>query len=161
MPRGYVIRGFFSGAYLNGVDAKHRLSVPAPLRETIEARSQLKSLVLAPAEHAPCLVGYDVTHFERVQQGLVAQFSGDFGPGRSVKARSLFGMAEQLNYDDTGRIILPPILRDLGELKGQAMFLGAGEYFELWSPELLVAEPDQDPRLIRMARALMAQKGAP
>lgn len=145
---------------MNGVDAKNRLSVPAPLRETIEARSQLKCVVLAPAEHAPCLIGYDVTHFERVQEGLSTQFVNDFGPGRSLKARSLFGMAEQLNYDHTGRIIMPPILREIGEIKSQALFLGAGDYFELWDPEVLVAEPEQDPRLIRMAKALMAQKGA-
>ncbi len=141
---------------MNGVDAKHRLSVPSALRETIEARSQVKALVLGPAEHAPCLMGYDITHFERVQAGLAEQFSGDFGPARSVKARTLFGLAEQLKYDDTGRIILTPTLRDMGEIGSEALFLGAGDYFELWSPELLLAEQGQDPRLVRTVKALMA-----
>lgn len=154
--RGSVIRGYFAGAYLNGVDAKHRLSVPAALRETIEARSQVKAVVLGPAEHAPCLVGYDVSHFERLQAGLAEQFAGDFGPARGVKARLLFGLAEQLRYDDTGRIILTPALRDMGDLAGEALFLGAGDYFELWSPAALLAEPGQDARLVRTVRSLMA-----
>lgn len=154
--RGSVIRVYFSGAYVNGVDAKHRLSVPSALRETIEARSQVKALVLGPADHAPCLVGYDITHYERLQAGLAEQFAGDFGPARSVKARTLFGLAEQLKYDDTGRIVLTPTLRDMGEIGGEALFLGAGDYFELWAPELLLAQEGQDPRLVRTVRSLMA-----
>lgn len=143
---------------MNGIDAKHRLSVPAPLRETIEARSQTKALVLAPAEHAPCLIGYDLTFFERMEQRLAEQFAGDFGPGRSNKARTLFGLSERLKYDDTGRIVLTPTLRDMGELGGQAIFLGAGDYFELWAPELLLEQEDQDPRLLRTVKTLLAGK---
>ena len=145
---------------MNGVDAKHRLSVPAPLRETIEARSQMKALVLSPAEHAPCLIGYDVTYFARIEARLEAEFAQDFGPGRSLKARTLFAMTEQLKYDDTGRIILSPTLRDAGEIGGEALFMGAGDYFELWSPEVLLAQPDIDARLVRAVKSLMAGRAA-
>ena len=155
-----VIRGYFSGTYVNGVDAKHRLSVPSSLRETIEARSQVKALVLSPAEHAPCLIGYDVTYFARIEARLEAEFAQDFGPGRSLKARTLFAMTEQLKYDDTGRIILTPTLRDAGEIGGQALFMGAGDYFELWSPEVLLAQPDLDPRLVRTVKSLLAGRSA-
>ncbi len=154
-----MIRGYFSGAYVNGIDAKHRLSVPAPLRETVETRSATKAIVLAAAEHAPCLMGFDVTHFERIQADLSARFAGDFGPGRSMAARDLFGMADTLKYDDSGRIILTPILLELGELKGDALFLGAGDYFELWSPAAMLAREGQDPRLLKVVRALVAQRG--
>lgn len=155
-----VIRAWFAGTYLNGVDAKHRLSVPAPLRETIEARSQQKSLVLAPAEHASCLVGYDVTHFERLESRLEREFDGDFGPGRSDRGRILFGTTETLRYDDTGRIVLSPILKELGGIDRQALFLGAGDYFEIWSPEVLLAEPGLDQRLKRIVSALVAGRTA-
>lgn len=141
---------------MNGVDAKHRLSVPSTLRETIENRSQIKALVLSPAEHAPCLVGYDVSYYARIEARLEAEFAQDFGPGRSMKARNLFAMAEQLKYDDTGRIILTPTLRDAGEIGSQAVFMGAGDYFELWAPEALLAQPDLDPRLARSVKSLMA-----
>lgn len=155
-----VIRGYFSGTYVNGVDAKHRLSVPSPLRETIETRSQMKALVLSPAEHAPCLIGYDVTYFDRIEQRLEAEFAQDFGPGRGQKARALFGMTEQLKYDDNGRIILTPTLRDAGEIGSEALFLGAGDYFELWSPELLLAQPGIDPRQLRTVKSLLAGRAA-
>ncbi len=150
---------FFSGTYMNQVDAKHRLSVPATFRETIETRSGSRTVVLAPAEHAPCLVGYDIGHFEAVHAEIAARFAGDFGPGRGNLARTLFASAETLGYDDNGRIILPPILLELGELSGPALFLGAGDYFELWAPGLLLASDDVDPRLKRVVRALMQARG--
>ncbi|WP_194744582.1 division/cell wall cluster transcriptional repressor MraZ [Thermaurantiacus tibetensis] len=153
------MRGFFQGTYLNQVDAKHRLSVPAPIRETIEARSGRRTVVLAPSEHAPCLVGYDVTHLETLHRQLEQRFAGDFGPARGNLARTLFASAETLAYDDTGRIILSPILRDLGELAGPALFLGAGDYFELWSPARFLETEGIDPRLVRTVRALLQAKG--
>lgn len=133
--------------------------MPAPIRETIEARSQTRSVVLGPAEHAPCLVGYDVSYFDQLRASMSERFAGDYGPGRSTTARTLFAMSDVLKYEENGRVILSPILLDLGGLKSQALFLGAGDYFELWAPETLLAEAGQDPRLIRMVRALMAQKG--
>jgi MraZ protein len=134
--------------------------VPAPLRETIEARSQQKSLVLAPAEHASCLVGYDLTHFERLESRLAREFDGDFGPGRGDRSRILFGTTETLRYDETGRIVLSPILKELGGIDRQALFLGAGDYFEIWSPEVLLAEPGLDARLKRIVSALVAGRTA-
>lgn len=151
-----IIRGYFSGTYVNGVDGKNRLSVPSSLRETIEARSGTKALILSPAEHAPCLVGYDVSYFARIESRLEQEFAEDFGPGRSSKARQLFAMAEQLKYDDTGRIVLTATLRDAGELEATAIFLGAGDYFELWSPTLLLARGDLDPRMLRSVQSLLA-----
>ncbi|WP_448582100.1 division/cell wall cluster transcriptional repressor MraZ [Thermaurantiacus sp.] len=150
---------FFSGTYLNHVDAKHRLSVPSSFREIIEARSGSKTVVLAPAEHAPCLIGYDLTHLETLHAELEQRFAGDFGPGRSNLARTLFASAETLSYDENGRIILPSILIEIGELAGPALFLGAGAYFELWAPARLLASEGIDPRLQRTVRALLQAKG--
>jgi MraZ protein len=155
-----LTRGYYSGAYLNQVDSKNRLSVPAAIRDTVEVRSQARRIVLAPAEHAPCLVGYDETRFARIQEQLETRFEGDFGPSRDRFARTMFGMAETLGYDDNGRVILSAILKDLGELEGPALFLGAGDYFELWAPPRLLEQQDLDPRLVRTVKALLAARGA-
>ncbi len=151
-----VIRAYFSGTYVNGVDAKHRLSVPASLRETIESRSNARELVLGPDAHAPCLIGYDVTYFDRLEARLEDEFAADFGPARSRKARSVFGATEHLKYDDTGRIILSPLMREMGEIAGQVVFMGVGHHFEIWAPEQFLAQPDQDPRVVKLVKALLA-----
>lgn len=141
---------------MNGVDAKNRLSVPAPLRETIETRSHEKALVLSPAEHAPCLVGYDVSYFDRIDARIEAEFAGDFGPGRGQRSRALYAMTEQLKYDDTGRIVLSPTMRDMGELGSTALLMGAGDYFEIWQPELFLTQDGLDPRMVRTVKTLLA-----
>ena len=38
--------------------------------------------------------------------------------------------------------------------------MGAGDYFELWSPEVLLAQPDLDPRLVRTVKSLLAGRSA-
>lgn len=151
-----VIRAYFSGTYVNGIDAKHRLSVPASLRETIETRSQARELVLGPDEHSPCLIGYDVTYFDRLEARLEEEFAADFGPGRSRKSRSVFGATEHLKYDETGRIVLSPLMREMGEIRAQVVFMGVGHHFEIWSPEQFLAQPEQDPRVVKLVRALLA-----
>jgi MraZ protein len=134
--------------------------VPAPLRETIETRSQTRELVLGPDEHAPCLIGYDISYFARLEARLDEEFAADFGPGRSQKARAIFGATEQLRYDDTGRIILSPLLRDMAEIGSDVLFMGLGHHFELWAPEAFLAQPGQDPRLVKLVKALLAGRSA-
>lgn len=155
-----VGRGYFSGTYLNAVDAKHRLSVPAGIRETVESRSGESCVVLAPHEHAPCLVGYDTAYFDTLHAQLNERHAGDYGPDRAHTARTLFAMADRFTYDKTGRIVLTPLLRDLGEIGATALIMGVGDQFEIWAPEAFMAYPGTDPRLVRMAKALMAQKAA-
>ncbi|TPE59539.1 hypothetical protein FJQ54_13750 [Sandaracinobacter neustonicus] len=141
---------------MNGVDLKNRLSVPSSLRETIEARSQTRELVIGPDEHSPCLIGYDVSYFERIEARLEDEFASDFGPGRSLKSRSVFGATEHLKYDDNGRIILSPLMREMGEIGTQVLFMGLGHYFEIWSPEVFLAQEGQDPRVLKLVKALVA-----
>ena len=141
---------------MNGVDAKNRLSVPASLRETIEARSQVRAIVLSPAEHAPCLIGYDISYFERLESRLDEEFAADFGPARSLKSRSIFGATEHLKYDDNGRIILSPLMREMGEIGSHVLFMGLGHHFEIWAPEIFLAQEGQDPRVVKLVKALLA-----
>jgi MraZ protein len=145
---------------VNGVDAKHRLSVPASLRETIEARSGTKELVLGPDEHSPCLIGYDISYFERLEARLDEEFAADFGPGRSLKARSIFGATEHLRYDETGRIILSPLMREMAEIGSTVVYVGVGHHFELWAPDVLLAQPGQDPRVLKLVKALVQGRTA-
>lgn len=154
------MRTIYAGSYVNGLDAKHRLSVPAPIRDVIETRSSTRALVLAPAEHRPCLQGYDVRYLESVQTSIDRRFDNDWSAARGDAARALFGMAETLKIDDNGRIIMTPILRELGEISASddALFVGAGEYFELWNPEQFLAQEGLDPRHARMVKALLAQR---
>lgn len=150
---------FYSGSALNGVDGKNRLSVPAPFRETAEARSSAKAVVLAPHPRLACLLGYDRSYFAQLRQQIERRFGDDFGEDREDFAREAFGAAEDVPYDENGRIILPPILKDMAEIGRAAFFVGASDYFEVWAPEQFLAAKGEGSLVARRLTALMKARG--
>lgn len=151
---------FFHGYAMNAVDAKSRLSIPAAYREVIELRGGGRAVVLAPHEREPCLIGYDRGYSARLQQRLERQFDNDFGTDRDDFARRAFGTSELVPYDDNGRIILSGMLKELGEIEKLAFFIAAGDYFEIWNPQVLLEiKGDKDPRLARIVKRQLEAKG--
>jgi MraZ protein len=51
-------------------------------------------------------------------------------------SRVLFSRAERVEPDGSGRILIPQFLRERVNLDGEALVVGAGNYFEIWSPDL-------------------------
>ena len=143
----------FIGFALNAVDGKNRLSIPAAYREVIAQRSGEKAVLVGPHERLPCLIGYDRTRPAAMQALIDRRFGDDFGPERDDFTANVFGTIENLPYDDTGRVILSPILRDLGEFEGRAFFLGAGNWFEIWNPERLLEARASQTALCRIVQS--------
>lgn len=47
--------------------------------------------------------------------------------------RLLFSNAQKFTPDASGRILIPPFLREYMGLNGEIVLIGGGSYFELWS----------------------------
>ncbi len=154
-----MIDDLFIGNALNGIDAKNRVSVPAAFRDVLAARSDARTLIVAPAERADCLVGYDPTYPAKARAELEARFAGDFGPARDDHFRATFGAAEKVPLDDNGRIILSAAMKDAGEIDRVALFWGMGNTFEMWNPLRFVARPGLDPRIVRIVQRLLDARG--
>jgi len=154
-----VTTELFHGYALNAVDAKNRVSVPAAFRDVILSRSDTRAVVIAISEHSPCLIGYDSRRSAKLQADIETRFAGDWSPARDAQARLAFGASEHVGMEDTGRIILSPTLKDMGEIDRHAFFLGAGEYFEIWNPKLLLDSPGLDARMARIIRRQLDDKG--
>jgi MraZ protein len=150
-----VTPAYFHGHALISVDAKNRLSVPASFREVVEARSGARTVLVAPHEREPCLIGYDRARAARLQELIERRFGDDFGPERDDFARLAFGASEPAHWDETGRIILSATMKELGEIERQVFFLAAGDYFELWNPQRLLEVKGGDQRLARIVRRLL------
>jgi MraZ protein len=60
----------------------------------------------------------------------------------------IFGRASDVSLDSAGRILIPAFLREYAGLDSEAEIVGAGVYFEIWSPkhwaEVLVSVTDAD-----------------
>ena len=150
---------FFHGSALNAVDAKNRVSIPASFREAIRNRTGGTDLFLGVALRQGCLAGYDLVQQEKLNAELEARHGAANSAEREDDASKLFGLAEALTIDSAGRIVLPPILKRVGRIGSQALFVGAGTSFLVWNPELYLAQPGLDPQLAELARIHMEAKG--
>lgn len=139
----------FNGSALNAVDAKGRVSVPAFIRGVIERRSDAKAVVLGAHEADPCLTAYDRgyarhLHSEIERRRLIEEAQDGEAQSHYARARRIFGITEDVPYDTSGRIILPPMMRRKGKIEELALFVGAGGTFEIWNPQLALESGDRD-----------------
>ena len=118
----------FLGQYVHSFDDKSRLTVPARYRELIADGAFVVQgldrnlMVLTPAA------------FEIIYQRIMAMNLTD--PTARLLRRVILGNASQLDVDKAGRILVPQALREFAGLDGEAVLVGQGDYFEIWSPEM-------------------------
>ena len=154
----------FQGSALNAVDAKGRVSVPAFLRSVIERRGDSRTITLAKHESFPALSAYDPAYaalkhsklerfLEKVETGPDAQIDYE---QRNLMA---FAATEEVPYDTSGRIALPPMMRRKGQIEDLALFLGTGETFQIWNPQLLLDDARIPEDLKDIARFRLEERG--
>ncbi len=139
----------FNGSALNAVDAKGRLSVPAFIRQVIERRSDAKAIIIGAHEVDPCLTAYDRNYARNLhgenERRRLNEESAD-PRAHFARARRTFGITEEVPYDSSGRIVLPPMMRRKGRIEDLALFVGVGGTFEIWNPRLALESGDADLR---------------
>ena len=150
----------FNGSALTAVDAKGRLSVPAFIRGVIERRSDAKAVVIGAHEIDPCLTAYDRgyarnLYAENERRRLIEEAGSP--EAHFARARRTFGLTEDVPYDSSGRIILPPMMRRKGQIEELALFVGVGGTFEIWNPHVALKSGDQDLR--ELAAYRLEEKG--
>ena len=117
----------FLGQYRHNIDSKGRLTIPARFRELLSDGAYIAQ------GFEQNLIVLKTPTFEFISQ-KVNQLSMTDQTARELK-RLLFSTAEYVTPDKNGRILIPQFLRDVAGLDHEAVVVGVGEYFELWSPE--------------------------
>jgi transcriptional regulator MraZ len=125
----------FGGNALAAVDAAGRLRLPSFILETLARRSEGRRIVFGAHDSDACLNAYDPAY----RMAL----SGRDG------SRRVFGFAEETEFDASGRVTLPAMMRWKGRIGALALIVGTGGAFEVWNPELALAAGD--PELREMA----------
>jgi len=159
-----ALEHLFQGSALNAVDAKGRVSVPAFLRSVIERRGDAKTIVLASHESFPCLSAYDPAYAALKHSKLERLFEKEEGnPAAALdyQQRNLiaFAATEEVPYDSSGRIVLPPMMRRKGGIDDLALFLGTGETFQIWNPRLFLKDKNIPEDLKDIARYRLEERG--
>lgn len=159
-----ALEHLFQGSALNAVDAKGRVSVPAFLRSVVERRGDARTIVLAKHESFPCLSAYDPAYAALKHAKLERLFEkqeGDAEAALEYQQRNLmaFAATEEVPYDSSGRILIPPMMRRKGQLDDLALFLGTGETFQIWNPTTFLSEPRVPEDMKDIARFRLEERG--
>ena len=159
-----ALEHLFQGSALNAVDAKGRVSVPSFLRSVIERRGDSRTIVLAKHEGFPCLSAYDPAYAALKHaklERLLEKEETNADAQLEYQQRNLmaFAATEEVPYDPSGRIVLPPMMRRKGEIQDLALFLGAGETFQVWNPKLFLKDPRVPEDMKDIARFRLEEKG--
>jgi MraZ protein len=125
----------FFGTFVNRIDAKGRLSVPAPFRAILQARA-LTSVALHPALLEPCLEGAGIDRFDNL---LASQTDAFVPQNRDEAAELIMEELRELPLDGEGRVVLPDEFIAAAKLGDQAAFVGRGWKFQIWEPSLLAS----------------------
>lgn len=116
----------------NRIDAKGRISIPAPFR-AILAKDGFDGLYVHPSLEGPALDCGGHALLREIDVFL-SRFS-PYAPERDTFALALLGTSDVLKLDTEGRIILTEHLKSAAGLTDEATFVGVGHKFQLWAPD--------------------------
>ena len=119
----------FRGASALTLDAKGRMAVPAKFRQRLIESCQGQLVITMYQD--PCLFVYPLPEWERVEQRL-SDLSALDEAAQAIR-RLMIGHAHDVEMDGAGRVLVPPLLRDLAQLDKDVMLIGQGERLEIWS----------------------------
>jgi MraZ protein len=120
------------------LDAKGRLTVPAHFKEALTAAEGGNLVVCKGFER--CLQLFPASVWPSVEEAL-ADLPDD-SRGAAIK-RLIIGSATDVAIDGASRITLPPELREWAGLERETVFMGLGNYFELWDKARRSAEEER------------------
>jgi MraZ protein len=120
----------FKGRFEHTIDAKGRVSIPSRFREILASRYEDDRLIVTSFLE-PCLLAYPVAEWQALEERV--RELPRFDPAVVRLKRVLVSGATECPIDKNGRILIPPVLRDLAGLEREMIWAGMVDNIEIWS----------------------------
>lgn len=117
----------FIGQFEHSIDEKNRIAIPAKFRR------ELKGGAIISKGLDGCLFMFPKAKFTQMAQSI-----GSLPLSKSsarLYARLMLASAEEVDFDNQGRIVLPGYLRRFGNFKKSAEVIGIYDRVEIWAKE--------------------------
>jgi MraZ protein len=122
----------FLGTHQNRLDAKGRVSIPAPFRAALKSGDAPARLVLRPSHKHACIEGWPEDVFQALAEPL--ERLDLFSEEHDDLAATLYADAYPTDADREGRIVLPANLVAHAAITDSVVFMGLGRTFQIWEP---------------------------
>ncbi|MEO0809133.1 MAG: division/cell wall cluster transcriptional repressor MraZ [Pseudomonadota bacterium] len=150
----------FVSTFQNKLDAKGRVSVPAPFRAILERDSYradgVSGVYCYPSLDAPALDAGGERLAQKID-GLLGSLP-DYSDERDELSLALYGDVQVLTIDGDGRIIIPGGLRAHAGLDAKVTFVGLGDKFQIWAPERFEERRTRARAKVHEHRRIFAQR---
>ncbi|MPZ57699.1 MAG: division/cell wall cluster transcriptional repressor MraZ [Rhizobiales bacterium] len=121
----------FVSNYTLRLDAKGRVSIPAPFRGVL-ARDGFNGLYCYPALDQSALDAGGNALLAEIE-ALIGRFP-PYSEERDQFSVALLGTSETLSVDGEGRVVLTEPLKAHAGIKDAVAFVGLGQKFQIWEP---------------------------
>jgi len=127
---GILGKPHFRGQSVHKPDAKGRLRIPTKFREILQ-QHYTDALIITLMDE--CLVAYPPEIWERMES-RVLEFS-QIQPEQRAFMRYFISSAVECEFDNQGRILIPPVLREEVGLGQEVLLAGMLNSFEIWNKQ--------------------------
>jgi MraZ protein len=147
----------FVSNYTLRLDAKGRISIPAPYRGVL-ARDGFDGLYCYPTLGAPSLDAGGHALLKEIE-ALIARFP-PYSDQRDEFSVALYGTSETLKLDGEGRVILSEPMKAHAGITDAAAFVGLGHKFQIWEPARFRAQLAEATEKVRALKRELGSRGA-
>ena len=128
------------GNYLATVDENGRLKIPADFLAELRKSGTRFYITSTKGDRASI---YPMKAWEEIEKKLAKVSSLNAAKQKFLARTSYFG--QQVDIDGQGRILMPPVLREEADLKGQVSVQGRLTYLEIWNDARFLDEMKKNP----------------
>jgi MraZ protein len=116
------------GSHLATVDEKGRVKIPADFLAELRKLGARFYVTSATGDHARI---YPMKVWEEIEKKLAKRSSYEPTKRKFLERTNYYGQV--VDVDGQGRILIPPVLRESAEMKGEVQIQGQLTYLELWN----------------------------
>lgn len=144
----------FRGRFEHAIDNKGRLAVPSKFREILSTNYDERLII---TNFDGCLWAYPVAEWQKVEDKVASlpQFKDE------VKAlqRVFISAAVESPIDGSGRILIPPTLREYAGITKDVILVGMTNRIEIWSRERWLQKFDESQKKLELLGDKLADLG--
>lgn len=136
---GILNKPYFRGRSVHRLDAKGRLRIPAKFREVLQ-NHYTDALIVA--QLGDCLVAYPPERWDEIESKALSL--SEVQPEHRSFLRRFVSSAEECEFDNQGRILIPPLLREDAGLDQEVVLAGVLTNFEIWDKSVWDVQAERD-----------------
>jgi MraZ protein len=139
----------FVSTFTNRLDAKGRVSIPAPFRAVL-AVDGFDGLYCCPTLERNA-VDAGGNHFRERIRSLLSGFE-PFSEDHDLLSTTLIGESEIVKIDQDGRVILSDSIKSHAGIADRVTFVGQGYKFQIWEPDRFASYREEAKNRLRDVR---------